>query len=60
MGADDRAQNAVDNAKGKVKEAAGHVTDDDKLVAKGKAEQAEAHIKDAVEDVKDAADTFRR
>lgn len=47
MGADDKAKNAVENAKGKVKEAAGHVTDDDKLVAKGKAEQAKAHVKDA-------------
>lgn len=60
MGADDRAKHAVENAKGKVKEAAGHATDDEKLVAKGKAEQAGAHVKDAVEDVKDAGKTFRR
>jgi len=60
MGTDDRARNAVENAKGKVKEAAGHATDDDELVAKGKADQAKAHVKDAVEDVKDAGDTFRR
>lgn len=60
MGADDKAKNIVENAKGKVKETAGHVTDDDKLVAKGKAEQAKAHVKDAVEDVKDAGDIYRR
>lgn len=60
MGTDDKAKHAVENAKGKVKEAAGHATGDDSLVAKGKGEQAAAHVKDAVEDVKDAGDTFRR
>ncbi len=57
MGADDRAKNALENAEGKVKEAAGRATDDDKLVAEGKVDQAKAKVKDAAEDVKD---TFRR
>ena len=57
MGADDRAKNALENAEGKVKEAAGRATDDDTLVAEGKVDQAKAKVKDAAEDVKD---TFRR
>jgi uncharacterized protein YjbJ (UPF0337 family) len=57
MGADDKAKNAVENAEGKIKEAGGHVTGDDKLVADGKSDQTKAKLKDAGEDVKDA---FRR
>jgi uncharacterized protein YjbJ (UPF0337 family) len=53
MGADDRVRNAAQQAGGKIKEAAGHATDDDKLVAEGKADQATAKIKDKAEDVKD-------
>ncbi|WP_291751999.1 CsbD family protein [Cellulomonas sp. 73-92] len=36
-----------------MKEAAGHATDDEKLVAEGKTDQAKASLKDQVEDVKD-------
>ena len=39
---------------GKVKEAAGCVTDDRSLEAKGKAERAKGHLKQAGENVKDA------
>lgn len=38
---------------GKAKEAAGHVTNDDKLVVEGKADQAEGNIRDVAENVKD-------
>ncbi len=56
MGADDRIKNAAEMAKGKVKEAAGDMTDDEKLQAEGKVDQAKAKVKDAVEDVKDRFD----
>jgi uncharacterized protein YjbJ (UPF0337 family) len=57
MGADDKTKNALENAGGKIKEAGGRVTGDDKLVAEGKSDQTKAKLKDAGEDVKDA---FRR
>lgn len=53
MGLDDRAKNALENAEGKVKEAAGKATDDERLEAEGKLDQAKAKVKDAAEDVKD-------
>ncbi|HEY0119505.1 MAG TPA: CsbD family protein [Cellulomonas sp.] len=53
MSAEDKAKNAAQDATGKLKEAAGHVTDDDKLVAEGKTDQAKATVKKAAEDVKD-------
>ncbi len=53
MSTQDKAENAAQKAAGKVKEAAGHLTDDDKLVAEGKTDQAKAAVKKAVEDVKD-------
>ena len=43
----------VDKAKGRVQEAAGALTDDDKLKAKGKANQLAGKAKDAVETVID-------
>ncbi|WP_081709994.1 CsbD family protein [Arthrobacter sp. 35W] len=54
MGIDDRVESAADKLKGTVKEAAGKLTDNDKLEAEGKADQAKGKLKDAVEDVKDA------
>ena len=42
-----------DNAKGKVKEAAGDLTDDQNLKNEGKVDKAVGKIKDAVEDVAD-------
>jgi len=43
----------IDDAKGRVKEAAGDVTDNDKLKREGKADQAGAKVKDFVDDVKE-------
>jgi uncharacterized protein YjbJ (UPF0337 family) len=44
----------MDDAKGRVKEAAGDVTDDDSLKNEGKADQAKGKVKDAVDRVGDA------
>ena len=43
----------TDKAKGKIKEAAGDLTDDDDLKREGKADQASGKIKGAIDDVKD-------
>lgn len=43
----------MDEAKGRAKEAAGNLTDDDKLKDEGKADRASGKVKDAVDDVKD-------
>ena len=45
---------AVDNAKGKVKEAAGDLTDDKDLKNEGKVDQASGSVKHGVDKVKDA------
>jgi uncharacterized protein YjbJ (UPF0337 family) len=45
----------IDEAKGRVKEAAGSLTDDDKLRREGKADQAKSSFKDAVDNVADTA-----
>jgi uncharacterized protein YjbJ (UPF0337 family) len=44
---------SIDDAKGRVKEAAGDLTDDKDLQAEGKADQAGAKIKELAEDAKD-------
>ena len=54
MGVGDRMENTGEDLKGKAKEAAGKVTDDERLEAEGKMDQAKAGMKNAVEDVKDA------
>jgi uncharacterized protein YjbJ (UPF0337 family) len=54
MAAIDKAKNTAQQAKGKVKEAAGTVTHDDKLRNKGKADQTKGDLKQAGEKVKDA------
>jgi uncharacterized protein YjbJ (UPF0337 family) len=43
----------IDDAKGRVKEAAGDLTDNDRLKREGKVDQAGAKVKDFVEDVKE-------
>ena len=43
----------IDEAKGRVKEAAGDLTDNDDLKHEGKADQAAGKAKQVVEDVKD-------
>jgi len=54
MGIDDKVKNAAQEAKGKIKEGFGDLTDNPKLQAEGKADQAAANVKQAGEDVKDA------
>jgi uncharacterized protein YjbJ (UPF0337 family) len=44
---------ATDKAKGRVKEAAGALTDDEKLRREGKLDQAAGKVKDAAEKVVD-------
>lgn len=44
---------SMDEAKGRVKEAAGDLTDDRDLQAEGKADQAGAKVKELAEDAKD-------
>ncbi|NLF03551.1 MAG: CsbD family protein [Actinomycetales bacterium] len=54
MGTDDKIRNAAEEAKGKFKEKAGELTDDERLEAEGKVDQAKANLKQAGEKVKDA------
>ncbi|MGV8930379.1 MAG: CsbD family protein [Brevundimonas sp.] len=49
----DRIEGAAKNMGGKVKEAAGNVTGDEKLKAEGKADQVEGKVQNAVGGVKD-------
>jgi uncharacterized protein YjbJ (UPF0337 family) len=44
----------TDEAKGRAKEAAGSLTDDEDLRREGKGDQAKSSIKDAVDKAKDA------
>ena len=50
----DKAKNVAQVAKGKVKEAAGKTTGDNKLEAEGNADQMKGNMKQAGEKVKDA------
>jgi uncharacterized protein YjbJ (UPF0337 family) len=51
----------ADEAKGRIKEAAGDLTDDDDLKREGKADQMAGKVKDKVDDVADAVkDKFDR
>jgi uncharacterized protein YjbJ (UPF0337 family) len=50
----DKAKNTAQQAKGKLKEAAGEASDNDDLRAEGKADQTKANLKQAGEKVKDA------
>lgn len=43
----------ADQAKGRVKQAAGDLTDNDELKNEGKKDEAAGKVKDAVDDVKD-------
>jgi uncharacterized protein YjbJ (UPF0337 family) len=54
MATTDKAKNTAEEARGKLKEAAGAITGNDKLRAEGKAEQTKANLKQAGEKVKDA------
>lgn len=51
----------IDEGKGKVKEAAGDLTGDDKLKTEGKLDRAAGSVKDGVDSVKDKlGDTLRK
>ena len=50
----EHAKGTAKDIEGKVKEAAGDVTDDKKLKAEGKADQAEGKARKVAGDVKDA------
>lgn len=54
MGLGDKFENASESASGKAKEAAGKVTDNEKLEAEGRTDQASADVKKAGEKIKDA------
>ena len=56
MGADDKMENAGDKIAGKAKEAAGKLTDNERLEAEGKRDQVKADAKKIGDDVKDAFD----
>ncbi|MBD3832629.1 MULTISPECIES: CsbD family protein [Brevundimonas] len=49
----DRVEGAAKNIGGKIKEAAGKVTGDEKLKAEGRAEQVEGKVQNAVGGLKD-------
>jgi len=54
MNTNDKFDAKADEVKGKVKETAGQVTDDEELEAEGKGDQIKGNLKQAVEKVKDA------
>ncbi|WP_265520227.1 CsbD family protein [Oerskovia flava] len=54
MGLDDKISNAAEDAKGKLKEGTGKVSDNERLEAEGKADQSKADLKKAGENAKDA------
>lgn len=55
MGVGDKAKHAVEDAKGKAKEAAGKVTGNERLQAEGQVDQDKAHAAHAVDKAKDSA-----
>ena len=48
----------IDDAKGRVKEAAGDLTDSNRLKRQGKVDQASGKVKEIVEDVKDKVEAL--
>jgi uncharacterized protein YjbJ (UPF0337 family) len=46
----------IDEAKGRAKEAAGDLTDDEKLKREGKVDRAASTLKDKIDDVSDKVD----
>ncbi len=53
MATEDKAAHKATEVKGKIKEAVGQATDDDKLKTEGQADQAEGNLKQAGDKVKD-------
>ncbi|MEV6440780.1 CsbD family protein [Amycolatopsis sp. NPDC051716] len=61
MSLGDKISNKAEELGGRAKETAGQATGDEQLRAEGQADQAKAGLKDAVENVKDAAkDLFKK
>jgi uncharacterized protein YjbJ (UPF0337 family) len=57
----EHVKGAVENGKGKIKEAAGHITGDRKLEIEGKVDQIKGAVHSAVADAKDSVkETFQR
>lgn len=54
MSVGDKAKHAAEDAKGKIKEAAGRTTGNDRMEAEGQADQGEAHAKHAADKAKDS------
>jgi uncharacterized protein YjbJ (UPF0337 family) len=54
MGLEDKIENAVDDVRGKAKEAVGNATNDDALAAQGDRDQRKSDLKQAGEKIKDA------
>ena len=55
MSVSDKTKHAAHDAKGKIKEAAGKATGNERLQAEGHADQAEAHVAYAADKAKDTA-----
>jgi uncharacterized protein YjbJ (UPF0337 family) len=55
MSLENKAKATAKNIEGKIQEAVGDITGDNKTQAEGKAKQVEASVQHAVENVKDAA-----
>ena len=53
MGSEDKLKNTAEGMKGKAKETAGKLTDDERLETEGKADQVSSDAKQAGEKVKD-------
>lgn len=58
MSASDKIEAGMDKVKGHVKEAAGKLTDNERLEAEGKLDQAKGQAKDAAEQAKGAVKDF--
>ena len=57
----DRIEGSAKNMGGKIKEAAGNVTGDEKLKAEGRADQVEGKVQNAVGGAKDSVrDAFKK
>ena len=54
MGNDDKADNKIEEIRGKAKEAVGNATGDEALERQGERDQTKANLKQAGENVKDA------
>lgn len=54
MGDGDRVENHGQDLKGKIKEAVGDATDNDRLRSEGRGDQMKADLKNVGEDIKDA------